>query len=77
MQNSSRFGRYVACVHHINVRLTEPSYPQEKYITEGTYTARSIRFRANERRKVIPGFLVLVPYFATTCVMQNLVPGSP
>ena len=74
MQNSSQFGRY-AFVQRSNVRFTGPSYPQEEYITEGIYTARNIPFMANERRKSIPGFLV--PYFANTFLMQNLVPGSP
>ena len=45
--------------------------PQEKYITEGTYTARSIPITANERRTDITGFLV--PNFATTFLMQYLV----
>ena len=75
MQNSSRFGRYAAFVQRVNVMFMGPSYPQEKYITEGIYTARSIFLTANERRKLIPGFLL--PYFATTYLMQNLAPGSP
>ena len=58
MQNSSRFGRYVACVQRVNFSFTGPSYPQKEYITEGIYTALSIPLTANERRKYIPGFLM-------------------
>ena len=76
MKNSSRFGRYAACVYRVNVKFTGPSYPQEEYITEGIiYTARSIPFTANECRKDIPDFLL--PHFTTTFLMQYLVPGSP
>ena len=74
MQNSFGFDRYAACVERVNVRFTRPSYLQEEYMTEGTYTARSIPFTANERRKDIPG--ILVAYFATTFLSQYLVPGS-